>query len=354
MVEFAGYEMPLWYTGTIEEHLAVRNSSGIFDVSHMGRIIVSGPEATPFLEMLVPTSVSVQPTGKSFYTLLLNAEGGIIDDLIILKNQDGYLMVVNAANRTKDLAHIIDHSKGYDVSLLDVTDSSTMIAVQGPSSLGVLQPLTKTDLSRIDRHTHVKSGVGGSAATLTRSGYTGEDGFEVILHDTGVSNNIQAMSVWTSLVSKSKPCGLSARDSLRTEAGLPLYGPDIDETTNPFEADLSWVVTKGKTGYIGSEPLANYTSAAQRKLRRGIVMSDKIPRHNFGVTTPDGQTIGRVTSGTFSPILKKGIALAYMDLAYSNVGEQVQVDIRGVLTPGAIVKPPFYDQNLYGWKRLKQ
>lgn len=354
VVEFAGYEMPLWYTSTVEEHLAVRNNSGIFDVSHMGRVTLNGPDATRFLEVLVPTSVASQPVGKSFYTLLLNQEGGIIDDLIIMKDKGAYLMVINAANRPKDLAHMMTISKSYDVDMRDVTDTSTMIAVQGPEAVDALQPLTSAPLPEIDRHMHVRSSVGGGSATITRSGYTGEDGYEVILHDSGVSNNSGAMSVWTSLAARSKPCGLGARDSLRTEAGLPLYGPDIDETTNPFEADLSWVVTKGKSGYVGSERLAEYLQAAQRRLRRGIVMEDKIPRHNFAVTTQDRQTIGRVTSGTFSPILKKGIALAYIDLAYSDAGEKVEVDIRGTPAAGTVVKPPFYDQRLYGWKRSKQ
>jgi aminomethyltransferase len=355
LAEFAGYEMPLWYSSTVEEHLAVRNDSGIFDVSHMGRVTVRGADATSFLDSLVPTSVRAQPPGKSFYTLLLNSEGGIIDDLIIMKRDDGYMVVVNAANKTKDLDHIRTFSAPHDVEILDITDSSTMIAVQGPNALNVLQPLTSTDLSRIERHRHVESNVGAGLATVTRSGYTGEDGFEVILHESGISNNAEAMSVWTQLAAKSKPCGLGARDSLRTEAGLPLYGSDIDDTTNPFEADLSWVVTKGKSGYVGSERVANYPSAGgKRRLRRGIVLADKIPRHGFTVTMPDKREIGRVTSGTFSPILKKGIALAYIETAHSEIGEHVEVDVRGISAPGAVVKPPFYDQKLYGWNRSKQ
>jgi len=321
----------------------------------MGRVMVLGADATSFLDSLVPTSVPAQPPGKSFYTLLLNSEGGIIDDLIIMKQDDGYMVVVNAANKAKDLGHMSSFSAPYDVEILDITDTSTMIAVQGPDALGVLQPLTSTDLSRIERHRHVESRVGAGPATITRSGYTGEDGFEIILHDSGVSNNAEAMSVWTQLAAKSKPCGLGARDSLRTEAGLPLYGSDIDDTTNPFEADLAWVVSKGKSGYVGSERLANYSSAVgQRRLRRGIVLADKIPRHGFSVATPDKREIGRVTSGTFSPILKKGIALAYIETAHSVIGEQVEVDVRGISAPGSVVKPPFYDQTLYGWSRSKQ
>lgn len=346
--------MPLWYTGIIEEHLAVRNKAGIFDVSHMGRAILDGPDATKLVEFLVPTSASSQVAGKSFYTLLLNSNGGIIDDLIIMRMDDGYLLVVNAANKAKDMSHIGAFSASYDVKIHDVTDTTTMIAVQGPEATQALQPLTTVNLSQIKRYTHVNGKVGDSNAMITRTGYTGEDGFEIILHDTGLQNDSVANAVWTDLSARAKPCGLGARDSLRIEAGLPLYGSDIDETTDPYEAELSWVVTKGKTGYIGSESLASRSSAPLSRVRRGIVLDDKIPRHDFVVTTSTGETIGKITSGTFSPILKKGIAIAYVRPDHSRVGESVQVMVRDSPAQGAITKPPFYDEKVYGWKRLKQ
>ena len=344
--------MPLWYTSIVDEHLAVRNNSGIFDVSHMGRVSITGSQATRFLESLVPTTVSGQPTGRSFYTLLLDDNGGIIDDLIILKETEGYLMVVNAANKTKDLKHIEAQAAPYDAKIVDITDSSTMIAVQGPNSTSVLQSSVSSDLSSIERHRHVKTEVRGGLATVTRSGYTGEDGFELILHESGVEDNSAAMSVWSELASKSRPCGLGARDSLRTEAGLPLYGLDINETTDPYEADLSWVVTKGKTDYVGSDRVAD-SSQIPHRLRRGIILADKVPRHGFTVLSNEKNPVGDVTSGTFSPILKKGIALAYINSNYSQVGTPVNIDVRGSPAPGTVVKPPFYDERLYGWKRLK-
>ena len=236
----------------------------------------------------------------------------------------------------------------------DVTDSSTMIAVQGPEATPALQPLTATDLSSIKRYTHVSGTIGGSHATITRTGYTGEDGFEIILHDTGLQNNSIALNVWTDLSTRAKPAGLGARDSLRIEAGLPLYGSDIDETTNPYEAELSWVVTKGKTGYVGSESLARYSGAPLSRVRRGILLQEKIPRHDFAVTSTAGETIGRITSGTFSPILKKGIGMAYVEPARANVGDPVEVIVRDSPAKGAITKPPFYDEKVYGWKRVKQ
>lgn len=354
LAEFAGYEMPLWYTSTVEEHLAVRNKAGIFDVSHMGRVTLDGPDATKLVELLIPTSASSQAPGKSFYTLLLNQKGGIIDDLIVMRTEEGYVLVINAANKTKDLSHIQTNSEGYDVNIHDITDSTTMIAVQGPEATQALQPLTSIELSQIKRYTHVSAMVGASRATITRTGYTGEDGFEIILLDTGLQDVSVAMAVWTDLSTRARPSGLGARDSLRVEAGLPLYGSDIDDATNPFEAELSWVVTKGKTGYIGSDSLASFSSTPLSRARRGIVLEDKIPRHGFNVTGDRNEVIGTVTSGSFSPILKKGIALAYVEPAHAKIGQLVDVMVRDSAARGAITKPPFYDEKLFGWKRLKQ
>jgi aminomethyltransferase len=353
LAEFAGYEMPLWYTSVMEEHLAVRNKAGIFDVSHMGRVIVEGPDATNLVELLIPTSAGPQAPGKSFYTLLLNAGGGIIDDLIIIKTSENYLLVVNAANKAKDLSHIQKLSSGYEVNIEDVTDSSTMIAIQGPEADQALQPLTSADLTQIKRYTHTSGMIGGSRATITRTGYTGEDGFEIILHDTGLQNDSIAMDVWTGLSTRARPAGLGARDSLRIEAGLPLYGSDIDETTNPFEAELAWVITKGKSGYSGSESLERLSVTPLSRVRRGVLLKEKIPRHDFAVTSA-GETIGKITSGTFSPILKKGIGMGYLEAPHSKIGESVDVVVRDSPAPGVITKPPFYDEKRYGWKRIKQ
>ncbi len=353
IVEFAGYDMPVWYTSILDEHLAVRNHAGIFDVSHMGRILVKGPEAGKYTEALVPTRSSSQPIGKSYYTLLLNSRGGIIDDLIIIKRaEDDYLFVVNAANRVKDAEHMKRLSAQYDINLEDITDHSTMIAIQGPEAFQALQGLTRQNLSEIKRYNHVMSNVGGSAATITRTGYTGEDGFEIILYDSGVDNNSLALSVWNELATRAKPSGLGSRDSLRIEAGLPLYGSDIDDTTNPVEADLSWVISKEKTQYVGSDPVASYLRTQPQKLRRGIILEDKIPRHGFDVSNAAGEKIGYVTSGTFSPIIKKGIALAYVNSPYSQIGQSIKMVIRDATTEGRVVKPPFYDEKAFGWKRI--
>ena len=351
VVEFAGYDMPIWYSSITEEHLAVRNHSGIFDVSHMGRVVVRGEDATQLIERLVPTESTLQPAGKSFYTLLLNPGGGIVDDIIIVKRPDDYLLVVNAANRTKDLEHFRKVADPFEVEIEDITDDTTMIAIQGPEAVRALQPLSAADLSGIRRFTHTRSKIGESDATITRTGYTGEDGFEVILYDSGLKDNSLAASVWDNLVTRALPCGLGARDSLRIEAGFPLYGSDIGENTNPIEAELSWVLSKAKTGYIGAEAIARYKITQPRRLRRGILMPEKIPRHGFIITDTAGRQVGEITSGTFSPLLKKGIAMGYIDTPDSQVGGMVQVVVRGLPSQGTVVKPPFYDETAYGWKR---
>ncbi len=348
MVEFAGYEMPIWYTSTMEEHMAVRNHAGIFDVSHMGRVDVTGSDAARFIENLFPTGIGKQPNGKSVYTLLLNENAGIIDDLIVLKEDEGkYLVVVNAASKEKDLRHMDKIGAGLDLEIDDITEATTMIAVQGPSAVEALQPLTPLPLAEMKRFTHAFSTIKGIRTVITRTGYTGEDGFEIIVHDAGAG----AMGVWQALTKGATPCGLGARDSLRLEAGLPLYGSDMDEATNPLEADLGWVISKDKESYVGRQRLASLAQQGPTKIRRGIVMDERIPRRDFKVTDKEGAEIGVVTSGTFSPVLKRGIAMGYVKTPSSQLGEAVKVVIRDAPSNGKIVKFPFYDDSLYGWKR---
>lgn len=351
MVEFAGYEMPIWYTSTLEEHMAVRNRAGIFDVSHMGRVNVTGPDAGTFVENLFPTGLGKQPNGKSVYTLLLNERAGIIDDLIVLKMDEArYLLVVNAASKSKDLKHMEASGAGLNFKIDDITDSTTMIAVQGPSAVDALQPLTTLPLAEMKRFTHAYSTVKGIPTIITRTGYTGEDGFEIIVHDAGSGS----IAVWEALMKVATPCGLGARDSLRLEAGLPLYGSDMDEATNPLEADLGWVISKDKHSYIGWQKLASLMQVGPARIRRGIIMDERIPRRDFKVTDEAGEEIGVVTSGTFSPVLKRGIAMGYVKTPSSRFGEPVKVVVRDTPSSGKIVKFPFYDDSLYGWKRRPQ
>jgi glycine cleavage system T protein (aminomethyltransferase) len=348
MVEFAGYDMPIWYNSTVEEHMAVRNHVGIFDVSHMGRVDVTGPDAGRFVERLFPTRIGKQPNGKSVYTLLLNKDAGIIDDLIVLKiEQERYLLVVNASSKAKDLKHMEDSSAGLNLRMDDITSATTMIAVQGPSAITALQPLTALPLVEVKRFTHSFSTVKGIRAVITRTGYTGEDGFEIILYDAASG----ALAVWEALAKDATPCALGARDSLRLEAGLPLYGSDMDEAINPLEADLGWVISKDKQSYIGRERLASLMQQGPTRIRRGIVMNEGIPRRDFKVTDEAGDEIGVVTSGTFSPVLKCGIAMGYVKAPSPEFGEAVKVVVRDSPNNGKIAKFPFYDDSLYGWKR---
>jgi len=352
LTEFAGYDMPLWYTTTTDEHLAVRNSSGIFDVSHMGRFMVRGDRASGFLESLVPTNVQSQPPGKAFYTLLLNDRGGIVDDLIIEKlAEDRYMVVVNAANAQTDMKHMAAHApQGFEIE--DLTPSSAMIAVQGPRAPGSLQPLTELDLGQLKRFRCAETRVAGDEALVSRTGYTGEDGFEVILYGSSNDHPEGAMRAWEKLAQTSTPCGLGARDSLRLEAGFPLHGSDIDQNTNPFQADLAWVISSGKSGFVGSKALSEPGAQNPPSVRRGLVLDSGIPRHGFEVAGGSG-AVGIVTSGGFSPIIRKGIAQCFVGRDDSTFGTKVTVKVRESHQGATVTKPPFYDEQLYGWKRQK-
>ena len=351
MTEFAGYDMPLWYSTTTAEHMAVRNSSGIFDVSHMGRFEVNERRAGGFLEGLVPTQVQQQPVGKAFYTLLLNDRGGIIDDLIISKlAEDRYLMVVNAANAETDMRQIMAHAPS-GLAIRDVTETSAMIAVQGPAAQSSLQPLTPLDLAQLKRFRCAETTILGNPGLISRTGYTGEDGFEVILTglDPGTS---KALDVWERLAVTSAPCGLGARDSLRLEAGYPLHGSDIDQDTDPFQAELSWVISARKSGYVGSDAIRELGAKPPAIIRRGLVLDEGIPRHGFQVFE-QSEPAGTVTSGTFSPVLRKGIALSKVRSTVE-ANSPVTVRVRDSQEPARMVKPPFYDERIYGWKRASK
>ncbi|MGP8126030.1 MAG: glycine cleavage system aminomethyltransferase GcvT [Nitrososphaerales archaeon] len=351
LTEFAGYEMPLWYTTTTDEHLAVRNSSGIFDVSHMGRFMVRGEPAAAFLERLVPTQVQKQPVGRAFYTLLLSDQAGIIDDLVILRLREfGFMLVVNAANAGTDMDHIKKLEPPEGVEIEDLTGSSAMVAVQGPKAQQVLQPFTDLDLGQLGRFRCSETKVLRQRSIISRTGYTGEDGFEVIILDASNDHPGKATEFWERLVAASKPCGLGARDSLRLEAGFPLHGLDIDQQTDPLQADLAWVLSPGKSGYVGSKAVSDLRTKPLGVVRRGVIVEQGIPRHGFDVFG-GSDPVGKVTSGTFSPILRKGIALCRLRPGGTEPGARVRVAIRDSAQEAQTVRPPFYDERLYGWKR---
>ena len=363
LIEFAGFEMPVWYEGIIPEHNAVRNAVGIFDTSHMGRMRAEGPDAERFLNYVVTNDVSALEPGRGLYTVMCNERGGIVDDLIIYKLTPNHFFVVyNASNREKDFKWFLRHSEGFDVELKDVSDEIAMIAVQGPKALRTLEKISSRPLSDVERFQIVELELSGVEAMAARTGYTGEDGFEVFIFDATPDRPEKALKVWDSLLEAGeefgiKPCGLGARDSLRLEAGLCLYGNDIDESINPLEARLRWVVKfKKPSDFIGREALLRIREEGVKRFRVGIKMEERgIPRKGYEIWDGEGrQKIGVVTSGGYSPTLNVGIAMGYVPREYRKLGTPVKIDIRGRLAGGKIVKfHPFYDETKYGWRRVE-
>jgi len=363
MTLFAGFEMPLWYRGIIPEHLAVRNSVGIFDITHMGRAIITGPEAEKFLNYVSTNDVSKLTPLSAQYSTLCNEKGGIKDDFVVSKlEKDRFLMVYNASNRTKDYEWLTLHAKKFDVKVEDVSDNIAMFAVQGPKAEETLQKISTEDLSQIGRFKCGWTKLADIEVFLSRTGYTGEDGFEIFVWNSPISNPEKAVKVWNSILEAGRefgiePCGLGARDTLRLEAGMCLYGNDINEATTPLEARISFVVKFDKDEFIGKEALLRQKEEGLKRRRIGIKMLERgIPRRGYGIYK-NGEKIGEITSGTFSPFLEKGIGMGYVKIEYDNEGEKVTVDIRGKQLKAEIIKLPFYQRRgdtiiLYGKKYL--
>ncbi len=357
VVDFGGYAMPVWYEGIIAEHKAVRDACGIFDTSHMGRVYAEGPDVVKFLDYVDTNDVAALTDGKGVYGVMCKPDGGIVDDLIVYRmSAEKFLVVYNAGNRAKDYAWLQKNTKGFKVKLTDMSDKIGMIAVQGPKAVEVLAKISATDPDAIERFNVAPLRVSGFDCLAARTGYTGEDGFELFILEDAVATSEKSLKVWNDLVAAgAKPCGLGARDSLRLEAGLWLYGNDIDETINPIEAGLKWVVKMKKPSYFnGRRALEGIIEKGVAKTLLGIQLTERgIPRHGYEVY--DGEKkIGVVTSGGVAPTLDESIALAYLPPAYKEPGKEIQVKIRANLVKGKIVKHhPFYDETKYGWKRVK-
>ncbi|NGP43584.1 glycine cleavage system aminomethyltransferase GcvT [Bacillaceae bacterium SIJ1] len=342
MIDFSGWAMPVQFSGIIDEHTAVRTAAGIFDVSHMGEFEVSGPNSVDYLNRLVTGHVDQQKIGKAMYTFLCNPQGGIIDDLIIYRLSDElFWLVVNAANRPKDWAWLEQHLPVEGCSLRDVSDDTALIALQGPTSEQLLTEVAGTSVELVPFSFQSLSIVGYDVL-VARTGYTGEDGFEMYIPSSG------AEAVWTALQKAgAKPCGLGARDTLRLEAALPLYGQDLTEDITPLEAKLSFAVKWKERPFIGQEALAKQKEEGVPQKRVGLTMNGKrIARtgHDVYEQADDTEPIGVVTSGTKSPTLGKPIALAYVP-ATMMPGDTVVVDIRGAKETATIVKLPFYKRS---------
>ena len=359
VVDFGGFAMPVWFEGIIPEHHSVRNSVGIFDTSHMGRTFADGTEAEKFVNWVVTNNVSNLGNMEGLYTVMLKPDAGIVDDLITYKlSNNKFFIVYNAANREKDFNWLKKNSKGFDVELKDVSDEIAMIAVQGPKAEETLQRITDEDLSHIDRFNLGKVKISSHWCMAARTGYTGEDGFEIFVIECSLEKPEKALDIWRELIDLgATPCGLGARDSLRLEAGLNLYGNDITEKTNPLEARLRWVVKfKKEGGFIGKEALEAIRKEGLKRSQVGIeIIGRGIPRQHYEIfDVEEKRIIGEVTSGGFSPTLGVGIALGYIEREYRKIGTPVKIRIRHRMVDGKIVKShPFYDDSVYGWKRKK-
>jgi len=356
LTDFAGFRLPLWFKGITTETLAVRNAAGVFDVSHMGRAIIRGEDSQKLLDTVTTNDVASLKNMQGEYSLICNDEGGIKDDVLVFRLQDqDHLIVFNAANRQKDLDWILKNSRGLRVETEDVSNKVAMFAVQGPKAREVVQSLSTGDLLGMPRFGCSWTEVAGFRSLVSRTGYTGEDGFEVFVWDSATDNPTGAEAVWHRLLEAGKsvglePCGLGARDLLRLEAGLCLYGTDMDEHTNPYEARLGFVVKLYKN-FIGKRRLQAAKETGPSKVRVGLVTKRRvIPRPGFHIFR-EGRNVGAVTSGSLSPILNTGIAMGYVERVIAEEGVEFDVQIRDRLERTSLVKPPFYDVTRYGYSR---
>ncbi len=339
MVEFAGFTLPIQYKGIRDEHRKVRESVGVFDVSHMGEIEITGANSLEMVQRLTISDVSALEVGQAHYTAMCYEDGGIVDDLLIYRYQDKFLLVVNAANKDKDLEWIIKN-KLDGCKVKDTSDQITQIAVQGKKAEETLQQLTEVDLSAIKFYWFKEGLLAGMPMLISRTGYTGEPGFELYFE------NQYAQPVWDAVFEAGakfeiEPIGLAARDSLRMEKKMCLYGNDIDQTTNPLEAGLGWITKLDKGDFIGRDVLRKVKEEGlNRRLVAFTLNAPGFPRKGYKIFK-DGSEIGNVTSGTVSPILEKGIGLGYVAKGHTKVGTEIEIEIRNKMIKAEIIKPPF-------------
>ncbi|MEO9511794.1 MAG: glycine cleavage system aminomethyltransferase GcvT [Flavobacteriaceae bacterium] len=343
MVPFAGYNMPVSYDGVNIEHETVRNAVGVFDVSHMGEFLIEGPKALELLQTVTSNDVSKLLPGKAQYSYLPNETGGIVDDLIIYRIKDEtYLLVVNASNIEKDWNHISKYNKGIGASMRNLSDHYSLLAIQGPKAVEAMQSVSSIDLASIKFYNFVVGDFAGiEHVIISATGYTGSGGFEIYC------KNAEVEQVWNKILEAGarfgiKPIGLAARDTLRLEMGYCLYGNDIDDTTSPFEAGLGWV-TKFSKNFVNSEALLKEKERGpERKLIAFQIEEKGIPRSGYSILDDNDNEIGKVTSGTMSPSLSKGIGLGYVKVEHSKVDSKIKIQIRKNQIPATIVKLPFY------------
>ena len=338
LVDFAGWEMPVQYEGIKAEHEAVRTAAGLFDVSHMGEVVVRGPQAEEAVQRLVTRDVSRLSVGQAGYAAVCYESGGTVDDVLVYRTPDDFLIVVNASNREKDVAHFREHTEDLDAQVADESDDWALLALQGPRAVELLQPFTETDLSSIKYYRYEVGEVDGAYAVLSRTGYTGEDGLELFVRPN------DAPGVWRRIMEAgATPVGLGARDTLRLEAGMCLYGNELDAETTPLEAGIGFAVNLDKKqGFVGQEALRRENEEGLKKRLVGFKVEGRgIARHDYPVAV-GGETIGSVTSGTLSPTLGEAIGLA---LVAPDVEDEFEVVIRNRPVAARTVPLPFYKRD---------
>ena len=339
MVDFAGWDMPVQYSGIVEEHQAVRTAAGIFDISHMGRIWLPGPNALPLVQKIYTNNAATLKEGQVRYGLICNEQGGILDDVLVYGWKDGMGIVVNASNREKIVRWIGKHQTAQPAPLMDTTHDSCMIAVQGPDAVACCQGLTSAAIDALPYYFATHTIYRGKNCTVSRTGYTGEDGYEFIV---GADQGVQ---LWEELAGRgARACGLGARDTLRLEAAMPLYGHELNEDIDPFQAGLAWAVKMNKGDFIGREALAQRKEDPTRPIRVGLELEGKRIAREGAAVLREGKPIGHVTSGTFAPTVGKAIAMAYVPQQSATAGTALEVDIRGKPAPAHVVTLPFYQR----------
>jgi aminomethyltransferase len=342
MIEFFGWEMPLEFSGVIDEHLAVRQKAGLFDVSHMGEIVISGRQALDFVQYLTPNDAARLTPEKAQYSCLTTPQGTFVDDLLVYcLNPEKYLLVVNCSNSDKDCEWILSHKEGFEVEVENKSDDYTQLALQGPRALEVLEALIDVNLEEMNSFGSSWGKIEGEEVLVSRTGYTGEDGFEIYTLSS------RPEKIWDAILERGKafavvPVGLGARDTLRLEARLMLYGNDIDETTTVLEAGLGWLVKYKKGEFLGRDALLKQKEEGIKRRLVGFELVERgIARQHYPVFV-EGKKVSEVCSGTFSPYLKKSIGLAYLPLEYKEIGTELEIEIREKKVKAQVVPTPFY------------
>lgn len=346
VIDFAGWALPVQYEGIIPEHEAVRNAAGLFDVSHMGEVDVTGSGAFEFVQNLVTNDISKLVDNQILYALMCYVDGGVVDDLLVYKfNNEHFYLVINASNVDKDYQWMLDNKGSFNVELKNISNEISEVALQGPKAQEILQKLTKTNIEDIkfffcNREVYIDD----IKCLVSRTGYTGEDGFEIY------TSNVNIEKIWDKIIETGKecglmPCGLGCRDTLRFEAALPLYGNEISSTISPLEAGLGFFVKLGKENFIGKAALAKQKEEGLKRKTVGFEMKDRgIPRHGYEVAE-NGKVIGFVTTGYFSPTLKKNIGIALIEAEYAEIGSQIDIMVRNKPVKAEVISKKFYNKN---------